>query len=85
MCHGATASEFANVAHMDGSILFTGPVPVMSAAEVARQGYAALKAGRRQIVTGLVNNIMTFSTRFTPTSVLLAIAADINRGGGGGR
>jgi hypothetical protein len=32
-------------------------VPVMTAAEVARQGYAALKAGRPQIITGLINRI----------------------------
>jgi short-subunit dehydrogenase len=82
LCPGATASEFANVAHMEGSILFRGPMPVMSAADVARQGYAALKAGRPQIITGLLNNIIAFSTRFTPTPVLLAIAADINRGSG---
>ena len=34
---------------MQGAALFEGPVPVMTAAEVARQGYAALKAGRPQI------------------------------------
>ncbi|MGC1349077.1 MAG: SDR family oxidoreductase [Xanthobacteraceae bacterium] len=79
LCPGATTSEFANVAKMEGSILFEGPFPVMSAANVARQGYAALKAGRSQIITGLINNIIAFSTRFTPTPVLLAIAADINR------
>jgi uncharacterized protein len=82
LCPGATASEFANVAHMEGSMLFKGPFPVMSAPEVARQGYAALKAGRPQIITGVLNAIMAFSTRLTPTPVLLAIAADLNRGRG---
>jgi hypothetical protein len=55
LCPGATTSEFAQVANMRGSALFEGPVPVMTAAEVARQGYAALKAGRPQIITGPVN------------------------------
>jgi short-subunit dehydrogenase len=65
--------------------LFEGPMPVMTAAEVARQGYAALKAGRPQIVTGLVNRIIAMSTRFTPTSILLMIAGHLNsRGNAGG-
>jgi len=62
LCPGATTSEFAQVANMQGSALFKGPVPVMTAAEVARQGYAALKAGRPQIITGLINRITAFST-----------------------
>jgi hypothetical protein len=42
LCPGPTTSEFAEVANMQGAALFEGPVPVLSAAEVARQGYAAL-------------------------------------------
>ena len=79
LCPGPTTTEFAQVAHMEGSALLSGPMPVMSAAEVARQGYAALKAGRPQIITGLLNNIIAMSTRFTPTSVLLTIAGHLNR------
>jgi uncharacterized protein len=82
LCPGATESEFAGVAHMEHSILYSGPIPVMSAVEVAHRGYAALKSGRPQIITGLINNIVAFSTRLTPTPLLLAIAADINRGRG---
>ena len=55
----------------------------MTAAEVARQGYAALKAGRPQIITGLVNRIIAMSTRFTPTAILLMIADRLNRPGRG--
>ena len=79
LCPGATTSEFAQVANMQGSALFEGPVPVMTAAEVARQGYAALKAGRPQIITGPVNRIIAMSTRFTPTAILLMIAGRLNR------
>jgi hypothetical protein len=74
LCPGPTTSEFAHVANMQGVALFEGPMPVMTAAEVARQGYAALKAGRPQITTGLLNRIIAMSTRFTPTSILLMIA-----------
>jgi short-subunit dehydrogenase len=52
----------------------------MTAAEVARQGYAALKAGRPQIIAGLINKITAISTRFTPTP----IAGRLNRSGSDG-
>jgi short-subunit dehydrogenase len=55
----------------------------MTAAEVARQGYAALKAGRPQIITGLVNRIIAMSTRFAPMPILLMVAGHINRPGSG--
>jgi short-subunit dehydrogenase len=84
LCPGPTTSEFAQVANMQGAALFEGPMPVMTAAEVARQGYAALKAGRPQIITGLVNRITAMSTRFTPTAILLMIAGHLNSGGSAG-
>jgi short-subunit dehydrogenase len=67
---------------MQGVALLEGPMPIMTAAEVARQGYAALKAGRREIITGLVNRMIAMSTRFTPTSILLMIAGRLNSRGG---
>jgi short-subunit dehydrogenase len=81
LCPGATTSEFAQVANQ-GSAIFEGPM-VMTAAEVARQGYAALKAGRPQIITGLVNRIIAMSTRVTPMAILLMVAGHINRPGSG--
>lgn len=85
LCPGPTTSEFAEVANMQGVALFEGPVPVMTAAEVARQGYAALKAGRPEIITGLVNKIIAMSTRFAPTTMLLGIAGHLNRRPGTGQ
>jgi short-subunit dehydrogenase len=64
LCPGPTTSEFAQVANMQGVALLEGPMPIMTAAEVARQGYAALKAGRPEIITGLVNRMIAMSTRF---------------------
>jgi short-subunit dehydrogenase len=85
LCPGPTTSEFAQVANMQGVALFEAPIPVMTAAEVAREGYAALKAGRPEIITGLVNRITAISTRFTPTAILLMIAGHLNsRGSAGG-
>ena len=79
---GPTTSEFAEVANCVA--LFEGPLPVMTAAEVARQGYAALKAGRPQIITGLTNRILAISTRFMPTAILLKIAGHLNCPGSDG-
>jgi short-subunit dehydrogenase len=84
VCPGPTTSEFAQIANMQGAAIFEGPMPVMTAAEVARQGYAALKAGRPEIITGLVNKITAMSTRFTPTAILLMIASHLNSGGSAG-
>jgi short-subunit dehydrogenase len=83
LCPGATTSEFAQVANMQGSAIFEGPTPVMTAAEVAREGYVALKAGRPEIITGLINRIVAISARFTPTAISLMIADRLNRPGRG--
>lgn len=79
MCPGPTATGFAHVAQVEGSSLFSGPMPVMQAAEVARLGYAALKAGRPVLVTGLLNRIMAISTRFMPSALSMPIASNLSR------
>jgi uncharacterized protein len=81
LCPGPTATEFAQTAQVEGSALFKGFMPVMTAADVARLGYAALKAERREIIPGLLNKILAVSTRVTPTFMLLMIAGQLNRGG----
>jgi short-subunit dehydrogenase len=78
LCPGPKATGFAEVAQMEGSALFRGTMPVMQAAEVARLGYAAHKADRPVVVTGLLNRIIALSTRFAP-SVLLPIASSLSR------
>lgn len=74
LCPGATDTEFADVAHVGSSALFNGRlVPLMSANEVARIGYQALKAGRGVVITGFFNKIMATSSRLSPTPVSLRI------------
>lgn len=79
LCPGPTETEFVRVAHMEGVALFNGPMPVMSAAEVARRGYQAMKARRPLVITGFMNRLIALSTRFTPTAVLLPIASELSR------
>jgi short-subunit dehydrogenase len=75
LCPGATETEFARVAHLGGSALFKGDLmQVMSASDVARIGYQGLKGGRGVVIAGLLNKIMTTSSRLSPTPMTLRIA-----------
>ena len=61
---GSTASEFFQVAGMEGSRM--SRVGVMSSEVVAEQGVALLASGKPKRVTGWVNRIRVFSLRFSP-------------------
>jgi short-subunit dehydrogenase len=67
LCPGATATNFFRTAGATDVALG----PAMSAAEVARLGYRAMKAGRRVVVTGLLNRILAVAGRHAPHSVTL--------------
>jgi short-subunit dehydrogenase len=79
LCPGPTETEFADTAHAGNTALFNGPIPVMSAAAVARLGYAAMKAGRPVIIPGFINKLLAISTRFTPVSLLLSVTSYMSR------
>jgi short-subunit dehydrogenase len=71
LCPGATATEFFKVAGANEIALR----PTMSASEVARIGYRALKAGRRVAITGLLNRILAVGGRYGPHSITLPATA----------
>jgi short-subunit dehydrogenase len=48
---------------------------LVSAADVARQGYDGLMAGRRVVVPGFTNQIIVFFARFVPRGWLLSLSA----------
>jgi short-subunit dehydrogenase len=73
LCPGPTATEFAHAAGAESSALFAGGFSVMTAAEVARIGYRALKNGRPLVVTGLINKLLAISSRLTPTWISLRL------------
>jgi len=73
VCPGVTKTGFQKAAGVEaGSPILRGGM--MTAQEVAQQGYKALKAGLPVIVTGLPNRIMTFGGRYLPHTLLLPLA-----------
>jgi len=71
LCPGATATDFFRVAGAKEISLR----PAMSAAAVARIGYRALKAGRRVVITGMLNNLLAIGARLAPHSITLPAAS----------
>ncbi len=78
LCPGGTETEFAKVANTTDIALFkSSMVQRMTAAEVARQGYAALKARRVVLITGWFNKVGAFMTRLSPRSTVTALTASL--------
>ena len=77
-CPGATATEFARVAGVEGRPLFAGGL-VASSEAVARHAYRAMQRGRPVAVHGLLNKLGAFSTRFAPRRLTAAISARLTR------
>lgn len=75
LCPGPTKTAFAAGAEMEGSLLFR--LLPSDARSVARQGVAAMLAGKRLVVPGVLNKIMAFSVRVTPRPVILKIVKQL--------
>ena len=73
---GPDQTEFGTAAGLGDSNLFKGPT--MTAAEVAREGYAAMMAGKPEVIAGARNRWMILSTRLAPRSMLARITRRLN-------
>jgi uncharacterized protein len=73
LCPGATATEFFAVAGADKSVMAQKFRRMMPADIVARMGVAGLAAGRRVVIAGAVNRIMTWAGRFAPHFLTLPV------------
>jgi uncharacterized protein len=71
LCPGATATNFFKAAGASEIAL----QPAMSPAEVARIGYRGLRAGRRVVITGMLNRILALGGRYAPHSFTLPATA----------
>ncbi|MFB6306944.1 MAG: SDR family NAD(P)-dependent oxidoreductase [Flavobacteriales bacterium] len=72
LCPGPTETEFQETAGMEKSKLFKR-LSVMSPAKVAQIGYKGLKKGKRVVIPGSMNKMLTTSIRFTPRSIVSKI------------
>jgi short-subunit dehydrogenase len=78
LCPGPVATEFQARAGITGQVF-----PALlerSAGRVARDGYRALVEGRRVVVPGSANRVVTVLTRFVPRGILFW-AVDLRRKG----
>jgi short-subunit dehydrogenase len=78
LCPGPTATEFAKTAGNAESPLFKGPV--MSAADVAREGFGAMMAGKPEVIAGTRNRWMMRGARLLPLSRLARTTRRLNLG-----
>ncbi len=70
LCPGPTRTEFATAADMDGAALFRTP-NTMDVEPVARAGFRATQRGRRVVIPGFLNKILTTLVMFVPHGLLL--------------
>ncbi|HEX8695003.1 MAG TPA: SDR family oxidoreductase [Longimicrobium sp.] len=73
LCPGPTLTGFQEVADVGASRLFHTPF-VMSAAEVARVGYRAMRRGKPMVVAGPMNKLLAQGTRLVPRTMAARLA-----------
>jgi short-subunit dehydrogenase len=73
LCPGPTRSDFATVAHVGESRLFS-MFGVADAADVAEYGVRAMMQGQRVAIPGLRNKIVAQANRFSPRALTAKVA-----------
>ncbi len=73
LCPGPTHTRFAASAQVEGSRLFK-QAGVMSAEEVARIGYDAMRRGKTTMIAGTMNAVMARATRLVPRTLAARLA-----------
>ena len=69
----ATATNFFNVAGANNTIMAGRFRRMMQAADVARLGCRGLTAGRRVVITGVMNKLLALAGRFAPHRISLPV------------
>ena len=78
LCPGPLKTPFLARAGADKTALFKG-LRKLRAAEVARAGWEAMKAGRALCVPGIGNKVAVTATQFLPRAAVLAIVGQLQR------
>lgn len=71
LCPGPTRTEFGARAKMDHNWNFVHAS--MSSEDVCRIGYRGFRKGKRLVVPGIVNQVLSFSVRFSPRRFVLRL------------
>lgn len=66
LCPGATATDFFRADGAEKATILTKYLPLPSARLVAQAGWRAMRSGRRVIVTGWSNKVLTLLPRLLP-------------------
>jgi short-subunit dehydrogenase len=77
LCPGPTRTEFEGRAGSPDEILARKEGFVMSASDVARDGWRGMKAGKRLVVPGLKNRLLIQAERITPRRLVTAMSRRI--------
>ena len=75
LCPGPVPTEFQARAGMSDIGNLFPPILTRTAGRVAREGYRGLKEGRRVIIPGSANKVVTWLARIVPHKILLDMAA----------
>jgi uncharacterized protein len=73
LCPGPTITEFQKRAGMEDTLLFSGLL-VSDAAFVARKGYEGAMKGKRVVVPGFANRVLSYGARLGPRRLATRIA-----------
>lgn len=77
LCPGPTKTNFEDTAQLAESQLFKRTL--MTAEEVARIGYVAMMQGKRTVIPGVKNRILSMGPRFVPVHVAAYLAKFVQR------
>lgn len=77
VCPGPTTTEFADVAGVESTSMFSARLP--HADSVARYSYEALLAGKTTAIHGLRNKLLARGGRLSPRSLISSAVARANR------
>jgi hypothetical protein len=78
LCPGPVETNFQRRAHTNASAMMRSPL-LVDVREVARAGYEGMKQGKRVVIPGWKNRMMTEMLRLAPRSVVTRMVSRLHR------